>query len=159
MGNPQTAAVLYALLEKCGVDYDLEDFGARLRIQKAIYLMKATGAKLPYDFNWYLRGPYSPDLARDLFAGAVRIAATREAAKTIKLDAKASEKLALIQAQLQVVPSGISRTHWFEALASAAFLRRHGKSDSAILAQLKREKGFGPILVQRALVSITTLGV
>jgi len=153
------AAVLYALLQACGVDYDLEDFGSRLRVQKVVYLMKATGSGLPYDFNWYLRGPYSPDLARDLFAGAADMASTRQMGEHLVLGAKAAEQTTLIRNELEKMPRGISRTHWFEALASAAFLRKRGKTPEQIRVQLEQEKGFGPVLVNTALASVARLGI
>ena len=43
-------------------------FEERLIFQKTIYLLQAYGLYLGYEFNWYLRGPYSPDLAYDGFA-------------------------------------------------------------------------------------------
>lgn len=39
----------------------LED---RKQFQKTIYLLQAAGIDLGYDFNWYVHGPYSPDLAK-----------------------------------------------------------------------------------------------
>lgn len=46
---------------------NMEEFSNRLRLQKLIYLLQASGLSLGYGFNWYVRGPYSPDLAQVLF--------------------------------------------------------------------------------------------
>ncbi len=59
---------LYALaytLMKLGLDYrnpvkSLED---RIILQKSIYLLKTLGYDMKFHFNWYLKGPYSPQLA------------------------------------------------------------------------------------------------
>jgi len=43
------------------------DFNARLILQKTIYLLEQFGLNIGYSFSWYLRGPYSPSLARDAY--------------------------------------------------------------------------------------------
>src|SRR5438093_6033861 len=43
-------------------------FSERLILQKTVYLLKeGFGIPLPYEFNWYVHGPYSPRLARDAY--------------------------------------------------------------------------------------------
>lgn len=49
-------------------NFNMTNFDGRLTLQKSIYLMQAFGIYLGYNFSWYLRGPYSPRLARDGFA-------------------------------------------------------------------------------------------
>lgn len=39
-------------------------FDTRLILQKTIYLLQAFGLNIGFHYNWYLRGPYSPDLTR-----------------------------------------------------------------------------------------------
>ena len=46
---------------------DLETFEQRLKSQKVYYLAQVFGVSPAYNFNLYLRGPYSPGLAYDLF--------------------------------------------------------------------------------------------
>lgn len=47
-------------------------FRQRLRLQKAAYLLSRMGVKpfSEFEFNIYLRGPYSPDLAKAYYSGA-----------------------------------------------------------------------------------------
>ncbi len=45
-----------------------DDFDSRLVLQKTIYLLQAFDLNLGYQFNWYLRGPYSPDLAHATYS-------------------------------------------------------------------------------------------
>jgi uncharacterized protein YwgA len=59
--------LLAGLLRRVG-DYKLQTFGDRLILQKTVYLLQAFGIYLGYQFNWYLRGPYSPHLAKDAFS-------------------------------------------------------------------------------------------
>ena len=46
------------------MDKDL--FEHRLIAQKFVYLLKLKGVEFAYPFRLYVRGPYSPDLAREL---------------------------------------------------------------------------------------------
>ena len=63
-------SILYALaytLEKLGMDYRnaVSTLDERVILQKTIFLLKQLGYDLKYNFNWYLKGPYSPALASD----------------------------------------------------------------------------------------------
>ncbi|MCK4796741.1 MAG: hypothetical protein KAT05_05125 [Spirochaetes bacterium] len=46
---------------------NMDGFSNRLKYQKIIYLLQASGLSLGYGFNWYVRGPYSPILTNDLY--------------------------------------------------------------------------------------------
>ena len=48
-------------------DFDMATFDGRLRFQKTVQLLQPFGIDLGYYYNWYLRGPYCPDLAKDGF--------------------------------------------------------------------------------------------
>jgi glutathione S-transferase len=56
-----------AALRNLGISPSLATFNDRLRIQKVIYLLQAFGLRTRWNFSWYLRGPYSPDLAYAIF--------------------------------------------------------------------------------------------
>jgi uncharacterized protein YwgA len=42
---------------------EIESFSDRIKLQKIIYMLKSAGIEFSYNFSWYIRGPYSPDLA------------------------------------------------------------------------------------------------
>lgn len=69
MGN---ARVLAGLLKRMTVFAPTRyprHFNDRLKLQKTIYILKrGFGIDLGYYFNWHIRGPYSPGLARDAYA-------------------------------------------------------------------------------------------
>ena len=48
-------------------NFDMSTFGGRLRFQKTVQLLQSFGIDLGYRYNWYIRGPYCPDLAKDGF--------------------------------------------------------------------------------------------
>lgn len=65
--QPYDVALLtYSVLKRLGCG-DVDSFGQRLRSQKVQYFAQLFRVSPPYPFNLYLRGPYSPDLAHDLF--------------------------------------------------------------------------------------------
>lgn len=55
--------VLALLLRDIG-NFDMSSFRGRLLFQKTIQLLQSFGIDCGYRYNWYLRGPYSPDLAK-----------------------------------------------------------------------------------------------
>ncbi len=55
---------LYSYLKAIGADnLDIKDFNDRLKLQKYIYLLQEFRVDLGFRFRYYIRGPYSPDLA------------------------------------------------------------------------------------------------
>jgi len=55
---------LYSYLKAIGTDnLDMDNFNYRLKLQKYIYLLQESGVNLGFRFRYYIRGPYSPDLA------------------------------------------------------------------------------------------------
>lgn len=42
-------------------------FEDRLKIQKIIYLLELKGVKIGFNYSLYVRGPYSPELTKDIY--------------------------------------------------------------------------------------------
>lgn len=61
-----TALFTFAVLRYLGSG-GVGSFTERIRSQKVQYLAQTFRASPPYRFNLYIRGPYSPDLAHDLY--------------------------------------------------------------------------------------------
>ncbi len=60
--------ILLALtLRNAQVPLSVKTFDDRLVLQKAVYLLQAANIHLGYRYRWYLRGPYSTDVASDAF--------------------------------------------------------------------------------------------
>ena len=45
-------------------NFDMSEFEGRLTFQKTVQLLQSFGIDMGYRYNWYLRGPYCPDLTR-----------------------------------------------------------------------------------------------
>ena len=58
--------LMYSVLKRLGSG-GINTFSERLHSQKTQYLAQTFAISPAYTFNLYIRGPYSPDLARDLF--------------------------------------------------------------------------------------------
>jgi len=60
--------VLSRVLDILGIgEPQMGDFDSRLKLQKIVYLLQASGLSLGYGYNWYVRGPYSPSLTKTLY--------------------------------------------------------------------------------------------
>ena len=59
---------LYAHFKQLCEDVNMNTLSNRIELQKTVYFLKQFGANLRYSFTWYIYGPYSTDLARDLFS-------------------------------------------------------------------------------------------
>lgn len=67
MSKKESILILGGLLRRIDnffPDIFEKSFDSRLIFQKTIYLLQAFGLYLGYRFSWYIRGPYSPALAR-----------------------------------------------------------------------------------------------
>ena len=53
----------YVLRQFPDLDFGMDDFDHRMRIQKFVYLLQTFDIYLGYDYSWYLRGPYCTQLA------------------------------------------------------------------------------------------------
>ena len=64
------ARALKALSGKTGRSFSMADKPGRFTIQKTVYLLRKLGyaPALKYDYNIYLNGPYSPNLAEVYYA-------------------------------------------------------------------------------------------
>ena len=50
------------LLVKDIGNFSMEHFNDRLRFQKTVHLLQSFGIDVGYPYNWYVRGPYCPEL-------------------------------------------------------------------------------------------------
>jgi hypothetical protein len=58
---------IIALFKEMGFQLNISQFDDRLIAQKIVCLLELKGLKLGYPYSIYVRGPYSPDLTKDLY--------------------------------------------------------------------------------------------
>lgn len=138
----------------------------RIKIQKLVYLaqeaLKRHRMTLQYDdYNWYIRGPYSPALARDCYA------LDREPeVELLPLRDEAVELLEPIGDLAAEAPQEVAPHLWLELLASLHyFITRSGFGAVRVLPaqlvdQFRRHKpGFPVPLVQLAWAKLRDAGL
>ncbi len=120
--------ILNSYLTELGVPPHIESLNDRIRVQKAIYLAQVAGADLGYDYNWYLRGPYSPELANDYYKLSEAIFLKKIPTDTEqKVGPKLKDTYTVIlrsMAPLVTAPTTFSakQEDWLELVASLHFL-------------------------------------
>jgi len=135
MDSSKRLAAIAAILNELGIEADLDSHDSRLQMQKSIYLAQAAGLDLGYRFNWYVRGPYSPNLADDYYE-AFRdpdFAGTYIASQDLR------NRLQGVKNAIGSSPSSATTTEWLEALASVDFIRRVQRKRSLEEARKKFE--------------------
>lgn len=92
----------------------------RIEVQKLVYLaqeaLKLRRMTLGYaDYNWYIRGPYSPVLARDCYS-IDRLEPADLA--TLSLREESREAIEPVSGLAEATPEGLPKHLWLELLAS-----------------------------------------
>ncbi len=127
------ASKVLACFEEVGLDFDVTQFDSRLMAQKLVFLLQELGVDLGYgDYNFYLRGTYSPRLTKDLFsvqdASGVR--------GKSKLSARDKDRIRRLRETIQLRP------HLLEVMAAYRFLRKEGLPQDEAIKTIKRTKPF-----------------
>ena len=131
------------LLKRIG-EFHPESFGTsfleRLRVQKLVYLMQhAFGIDLGYPYNWYIHGPYSPDLARDAFALVSEYdSVPAQRFKDVALEEK-------FEAFKEFVKSHEQDYDWLAIAASLLYLYRNKSNDQTYIFRTLSAKGLPEI--------------
>jgi len=117
--------VLKLFLDELGIPDNIDTVDDRVRVQKAVYLGQSSGVDLGYRFGWYVRGPYSPALARDYYSLAEAIASGDTDYREKELREPIRSRLREIRPLLEV-PNEIPLTKegWLELVASLHYLLR-----------------------------------
>jgi len=117
----------------------MQTFSERKRVQKLVYLMKSFGIQLDYSFGWYLHGPYSPDLTRELYDNSQQAVASAE----IRMNPLETKRLDSLKDFLK---EDIESSDSLELLVSLHYLlstgREAGYNDKQIIEVLKQKKPF-----------------
>ena len=123
-------------LDALGLALRLDSFQDRMALQKMIYLCQQAGVHLGYRYNWYLRGPYSPDLTRDAFDLKAKRESGFDDTTGWNLDEASLQKLKVLRPLWEARPES-ERPRWLELLASVLFLKRSYDGRSKDVTGLK----------------------
>jgi uncharacterized protein YwgA len=126
---------IIACMREFGIKPKVESFESKLVIQKATCLLGLLGFNSGYRFSIYVRGPYSPDLTRDIYEN-------RDDVEKLRTDYSLSGIEKGIVAKVSEASDNLDPT-LLEIMATYAFLsREYGLSGKAAIAELKRLKPF-----------------
>jgi uncharacterized protein YwgA len=129
---------LLSYLRELHVNPRMETFSERKRLQKLAYLLQAWGLDVPFDFGWYLHGPYSRGTTQLLFEIAN--------GKDIDTEALTPHERERITKFARFLGDDLKDPDKLEVLASIHFLRTKAKeigaSENDIRLFLKRKKPY-----------------
>jgi hypothetical protein len=111
-------------------------FKDRLTAQKTVYFLQVLGLYCGYRFSWYIYGPYSPDLSRDLYALGDKKADLAVPTAVEQVVAAFDDKLGAVKKS----PRNL------ELLASVHFLAHaYGWNEEKVVSHMERMKPHFPI--------------
>ena len=110
------------------------DFDRRLIIQKTIYLLQAFGLNIGYRYSWYLRGPYSPELAHTAYAVAEKF----DTKLAVQVDGQENERF---REFLRFIDNKKNDHYCLEAIASIHFLAKlYGETNEQLIYDEVKQK-------------------
>ena len=121
---------LQLVLAELGIDPEIETIDQRVIFQKAIYLAQAGGVPLRYRYNWYVMGPYSPNLTKDYYEFHAQQGEARQNQESFVLKEQFAKILRNLRPTMTIpgdVP--LRQSEWLELLSSIHYLRIRTQMD------------------------------
>lgn len=118
-----------------GISSEQDTFDNRLILQKAIYILQASGINFGYRYSWYIKGPYCPDVTYEAFdmKGSPLVSQYRLGPQT----AEKIKPLVPLFNYLKTDDTDDSSGRKFERLASILFVLKTGQSVASDTAEIK----------------------
>lgn len=101
-------------------------FDERLICQKKIYLLQALGTNLGYSYNWYVRGPYSPELTNYIYNNLDVLSSNDFS--SYELAEVPQKNVNKVNGLINEKPDNMSSASWYELLASLLYMDKNRKS-------------------------------
>lgn len=103
-----------------------DTFDERLVCQKKIYLLQSLGTDLGYNYNWYVRGPYSPTLTNYIYNNIDVLSTGDFSNYTLSKSAEAN--VYKVNELAADKPSDMTLSSWYELLASLLYIINNKES-------------------------------
>ena len=131
--------ILGGLLRRVGnfnPDSFEKSFKDRLIFQKTIYLLQSFNIYLGFHFSWYIRGPYSPVLAKEGY----KLIKKSDQTPNVKFLEESSERQ--FQKFITFLGERNNDAEWLETLASIHFLKHTylGIGKNSIMKMVQRKQ-------------------
>ena len=125
------------VLNELGIKPVMTSFSTRLRVQKILYLLQELGLQTGWKFSWYIRGPYSPDLAHELFEHR------EKATKDLRVEEE-DEKKSIRQFREKFGDSPLNAQQLEAAAAVIYVAKSTGLRSAALAMRVSKEKPYLP---------------
>jgi len=123
---------IYLLMRKLG-GFRIENLEERVFLQKVIYLLQLLGIDLRFRFGWYLRGPYSKDLASYAFDIKSNINEYKRLSEKAQIRDEVLRKLKKLEKVIDNKPEDIEKPLWLELISSIHYLKHIASSNPDIV--------------------------
>jgi len=100
-----------------------DTFEARLVCQKKIYLLQESGIDLGYGYNWYIKGPYSPNLSTYIYNNLDDFMKTDFS--NYHISSNVTEKINRINSIEESKPKDLNKSAWYELVASVLYIYKN----------------------------------
>lgn len=143
--------LMFSLLKRlnCGAIATFED---RIKSQKIQYLAQVCGVSPSYKYNLYIRGPYSPDLANDLYtihSHDLKAEARIEKFVPEELESRFEKLASFVKGKTVRQLELVTTYHWFRKTAEL--------NDKEAVDNLKRFKKAQPDEIENTLALFNDL--
>ncbi len=130
--NMDRTTRLFASLHVLGLNPKMETFTERKQVQKLAYLLdKVFGMNFNFSYNWYLHGPYSPEVTEKVFG----VLEGREMMHP-DLDVLQEPDLKKIEQLKSFLGNDINSSDKLELLVSVHFLMQYLRDSDFVLEDL-----------------------
>ena len=96
-----------------------ETLDERIMIQKKVYLLQQLGIDLGYQYDWYLKGPYSPTLIEYIHNNHDLLNSIETAG--FSLNKEVIDKIKIVNNLITDKPRDIEESSWYELLTSILY--------------------------------------
>ena len=135
---------LLACLKAIDVPIDAPSLDSRIVVQKKLYLIQALGCKSNYRFGWYLFGPYSQELSRDLMDLQSFKKYFEQSSSSYKLLNEERSAARHARSLFDEIKGLGNERHWLELISSIHFLVHNAmpryNTPEDVFAKLNQEK-------------------
>lgn len=101
-------------------------FNERLVCQKKIYLLQSLGSDLGYEYNWYMRGPYSPSLTSYVYSNLDLL--ENSDLTNFTLNANVESNIKKVNSLEGKRDTELTPPLWYELLASLLYINKNKAS-------------------------------
>jgi uncharacterized protein YwgA len=135
-----------SVLNELNENLDMSTFEARLLFQKKVFLLQCLGLPLNFSFGWYIRGPYSSELARTGFE-MQSLYRDNDVRQSIVSGLPRSQEAIVEKARAlfeAVDQLGTDRSRWYELVSGLLFIKLYSypkpRNEREIFSLLEEKK-------------------